>query len=133
MDLQEIEKQIKALEIQRRAILDSQRATVLAEVRKQVKTYGFTASELGLGVGVVAAAADEQTSKPRKAKGEKAAEDLVKRQNVLAEARAAFEKQIQVRKFTNAETGIAKYHWNGKKGIKPKGDGEVVKSVEEII
>ena len=133
MELEKIEQQIRELEANRKEILDSQRASVLAEVKKHVKTFGFTASELGINAsGEVVAAAEEQATKTRRAKGEKAAEDLAKRENMLAKARLAFETK-QVRKFTNPETGVAKYHWNGKKGLMPKGEGAVVKAIEEIV
>lgn len=133
MELEQIEQQIRELEAKRKEILDNQRASVLAEVKKHVKTFGFTASELGINAsGEVEVAVGEQATKTRRAKGEKAAQDLAKRENMLSEAKLAFETK-QVRKFTNPETGVAKYHWNGKKGLMPKGEGEVVKLIEEIV
>ena len=132
MDLQEIEKQIEELEAKRKSIIASQRASVLREVKQHVKTYGFTAAELGINASGEVVAAEEQVIKTRRSKGEKAAENQAKREEMLADARLAFETK-QVLKFTNEDTGVSKYHWNGKKGLKPKGEGAVVKSVEEIV
>lgn len=127
MELHQIEEQIKALETQRQEILKKQRSAALEETRKNVQTFKFTAAELGLG------AVEESVKKPRRSKEERQADEKAKHEKTLAEARAAFAQNIQVRKFANAETGVNKYYFEGKKGVVPAGEGVVVGSIEEIV
>lgn len=47
-ELDLIENQLKELQAKKKAILDSQKSTVLEEVKATIQQYGFTAIELGL-------------------------------------------------------------------------------------
>lgn len=48
--LEELEVKIKELQDQRHNLLQSQRADKLKEAKNLIRQYGFTASDLGLGV-----------------------------------------------------------------------------------
>lgn len=50
----------------------------------------------------------------------------------LEAAKKAFSEGKKVTKFVS-EAGVAKYHYDGKKGQQPRGDGVVVKSIDEIV
>lgn len=130
-ELQSIEAQIAALVAQKNALLNAQRGDALKEVKKTIATYGFSAHELGLGE--VSTSSEANTRNPRRSKEERQADEQAKHEKSVAEARTAFSKPIQVKKFTNEKTGVTKYHFAGKKGLTPKGEGVVVKTIEEII
>ena len=131
-ELSLIQKQIDELEAKKKALVEQNRSQALSDVRKSVALYGFTAEELGVGVSSKTAV-DGSTKKPRRSSEQRQADEKAKHDKSVAEARAAFEREIQVRKFTNAETGVTKYYYAGKKGLMPAGDGVVVKSIEEIV
>jgi len=48
-DVHTIDEQIEALQAKKKALLDGQRKDALQQVKQAIRTYGFTASELGLG------------------------------------------------------------------------------------
>lgn len=55
-DIQVIEQQIADLQQRKKLLLDGQRFEVLRDVKNNVRLFGFTASELGLGAGLHSAA-----------------------------------------------------------------------------
>ena len=52
-DVQSIDQQIEALQAKKKALLDGQRKEALLQVKQVIRTYGFSASEVGL-VGTTA-------------------------------------------------------------------------------
>ena len=130
-ELQSLEAQIAELVAKKNALLDAQRSQVLKETKKTIALYGFSANELGLTGDN--SAPEEVKTKTRRTTEQRLADEQAKHEKAVSEAKAAFSKSIQVKKFTNEKTGEFKYYWNGKKGIMPNGEGVVVKSVEEII
>lgn len=48
LSLDDLQKQIAELELKKKAIIDSQRAEKLEEVKKIISLFGFTALDLGL-------------------------------------------------------------------------------------
>ena len=50
-ELDMLDQQINELQAKRQAILESQRKVALEETLLNIRTYGFTAAELGLNVG----------------------------------------------------------------------------------
>ncbi len=130
-ELSLIQKQIDELEAKKKALVEQNRSQALSEVRKLIALYGFTAGELGVGISSNTAV-DSSTKKPRRSSEQRQADEKAKHDKSVTEARAAFGK-VQVRKFTNAETGISKYYYAGKKGLTPAGEGVVVTAIEEIV
>jgi DNA-binding protein H-NS len=61
-ELQTIEQQIAQLQAKKQEILNSKRNTALEETRNNVRLYGFTSAELGLGKS-----AAQVTEKPKAA------------------------------------------------------------------
>ena len=47
-DAQSIDQQIEALQARKKALLGSQRKEALQQVKQAIRTYGFSASEVGL-------------------------------------------------------------------------------------
>lgn len=47
-DLQDIQKQIDELTAKKQAILNQEKTAVIESIKKQIKDFGITASELGL-------------------------------------------------------------------------------------
>jgi len=48
--LESLDKELAAIQAKRKALLDKTRATALAKVKEEIKTYNFTATELGIEV-----------------------------------------------------------------------------------
>ncbi len=63
-DLQTIEQQIADLQKKKKSLLDNQRGAVLKETRQNIRLYGFSVTELGLGAGVPAASTKADRPKP---------------------------------------------------------------------
>lgn len=138
--IEELLKQQTELQAKIDKIRIEEKAKVIEELKKQISIYNLVPSdlfEIKLPVAIFKtaeeASEEEEGKRKRRSKEEKEADEKAKHEKSIADAKAAFEDGIQVRKFYNEDTQATKYYWNGKKGIKPKGDGEVVKSIEQIV
>lgn len=133
--IEELLKQQTELQAKIEKIRSEEKSKVIEELKKQISIYNLVPSdlfEIKIPSGFFKTDEDEEGKRKRRTKEEKEAEDIAKHQKSINDARKAFEDGIQVRKFHNEETGVSKYYWNGKKGIKPNGEGVVVKSIDEI-
>lgn len=137
--IEELLKQQTELQAKIDKIRIEEKAKVIEELKKQISIYNLVPSdlfEIKLPVAIFKteeASEKEEGKRKRRTKEEKEAEEKAKHEKLINDAKSAFEEGIQVRKFHNEETGLSKYYWNGKKGIKPNGEGVVVKSLEEIV
>lgn len=140
--IEELLKQQQKIQEEIEKIRSEEKTTVINEVKQKIRTYKLTLKDLFDDDDLTEFAVkfslrqldnnnDEKTRK-RRTKEEKEADEKAKHEKSIADAKAAFEDGIQVRKFHNEETGISKYYWNGKKGLMPKGKDSVVKSIDEI-
>lgn len=66
-ELEQLENQIAELQARKQTILDGQRKLVLDEMRNNIRLYGFTATELGLG-GTKSAKAKSTASTDKQAR-----------------------------------------------------------------
>lgn len=136
--LDDLLKKQAELQAEIEKIRSEEKSKVIEELKKQILIYNLVPSdlfEIKLPVAIFKTeeANEEEGKRKRRSKDEKEAEDKLKYEKSLEEARKAFEGKIQVRKFEN-ENGINKYYWSGKKGLMPtKGKESVVKSLEEIV
>jgi len=123
------EKQAKIAELQKDLsdFLANKRAAVVEDVKAKVAKYHITASEIGL------AEKPSKNPRARRSKVELQAARDAKHEKAVKEAKQALEKGCQVTKYTDEKTGRTKYHFEGKKGGKPKGEGVAVTAVDQIV
>lgn len=136
--LDELLKKQAELQAEIEKIRSEEKSKVIEELKKQISIYNLVPSdlfEIKLPVGIFETNDEEvKTRNPRRTKEQIEAEEAAKHEKSISDAKEAFKNGIQVRKFHNEETGVSKYYWNGKKGIKPKGKNDVVvKTIEEIV
>lgn len=134
--IEDLLKQQTELQAKIEKIRSEEKSKVIEELKKQISIYNLVPSdlfEIKIPSGFFKAAdEDEEGKRKRRTKEEKEAEEKAKHEKLINDAKSAFTGGIQVRKFYNEETQTSKYYWNGKKGIKPNGEGVVVKSIDEI-
>lgn len=135
--IEDLLKQQTELQAKIEKIRSEEKSKVIEELKKQISIYNLVPSdlfEIKIPSGFFKTDEDEEGKRKRRTKEEKEAEEKAKHDKSISDAKEAFKNGIQVRKFHNEETGVSKYYWNGKKGIKPKGKNDVVvKTIEEIV
>lgn len=137
--IEELLKQQTELQAKIDKIRIEEKAKVIEELKKQISIYNLVPSdlfEIKLPVAIFQTGANEEEEegkRKRRSKEEKEADEKAKHEKAIADAKDAFICKLLVEKFTNPDTGISKYYWDGKKGIKPKGEGVIVRNAEEIV
>lgn len=67
-EVEALDQEIATLQAKRKAILDSKRTDALQSVKDTIRTFGFTAQELGLYTAMAPVGADSKVVKKREPK-----------------------------------------------------------------